>query len=197
MGLVLAGGKSSRMGTDKALLRPSGSQGPTLLEKAWSVLRAVTPVCFVSCSPHCQYPGFPCLADSDGPEGPCRGVLNGLRKASELQCAAVVVLACDVPRMESRLLRQLLALHQAAAEKPLATLFMAEKTGRVEMLAGVYSAECLPFLEEGMAKGISSLYWLIPQGRKQIVPYGDALAEFFINCNTPEDLGRIQTAGAR
>lgn len=186
MGLVLAGGKSSRMSVDKAMLKPFGAK--TLLGISFALLGGLVSPCFVSCAPGRPYAGFPCIEDSINIEGPCRGALAGLEKARELGLDGVFILACDLPMMRADILRDLLKAHLDAGPEIWGSFYEKQSTGRVEMLAGVYSTRFLPALHEGISKGQRSLYWLLPVARKQIIPYGPEIEPFFLNCNTPADL---------
>lgn len=192
LGLVLAGGQSLRMGQDKALLKPAAFQGKTMLARAWHLLSRHTDACFVSCAKGRQYPDFPCLEDGPGPEGPGRGVLAGLEYATKTGYTSILTLACDMAAMTDHLLERLLIAHLNGPAGNLATLYQNSLSGRVEMLTAVYATAFLPLLRFGMAKGLKSLYWLLPDNRRQILVYGPESSESFINCNTPEDLAKLQ-----
>ncbi len=96
VGIVLAGGRSSRMGTDKALVRLGGRRLVT-----WTVERLAPQVDRLAISRHDgRLPdddrGLPVLADGrDGHEGPLAGVLAGLDWAASLR--PVVTHAITVP----------------------------------------------------------------------------------------------------
>lgn len=188
MGLALAGGKSDRMGENKALIRPF--QNASLLERAFALLSGLAPFCFVSSATGARYDGFPCLEDAPGPAGPCRGILAGLNKAADLGLDGILCVACDIPAISASLLAILIRKY-AAAPQNFAVLYQCAATGRVEMLAGVYSTKFLATLKSGMENGQHSLYWLLPRDKCLQVPYGPELSPFFMNCNRPEDLAGL------
>ena len=65
LGCVLAGGHSSRMGRDKALIRPFGPNGPTMLEHTFGLLQKLCGECVVTTSAGRAYPHFrACLMKS-------------------------------------------------------------------------------------------------------------------------------------
>ncbi|MDE5879875.1 MAG: NTP transferase domain-containing protein, partial [Desulfovibrio sp.] len=64
-GAVLAGGRSSRMGTDKAEIELSGE---TLLGRAWRLVSGLVAPAWVCCAPEKPRPGYPCLMDARGGE---------------------------------------------------------------------------------------------------------------------------------
>jgi len=101
VGVVLAGGRSSRMGRDKALL-PFG--GKTLLEWQAATLANVAREVWVSGSPE-EYARFefPVISDSPAGAGPLAGI------GAALTLGDVVVLAVDMPFVPAGLLGHLVA----------------------------------------------------------------------------------------
>ncbi len=110
MGVVLAGGKSTRLGTDKALL-PWG-QG-TLLEHASSLLAQGLDIPTARVRVSGERPGFSCIADRHESAGPMAGVAASLTALLELPLherpSAVVFLPVDMPRLRPERLSQLAA----------------------------------------------------------------------------------------
>src|SRR5690349_8191530 len=96
-GIVLCGGKSTRMGTSKALL-PFGPE--TMLQRVVRLLReVVSPIVVVTAAdqPLPPLPGDVILArDEREARGPLEGLRAGL-KALPAQCEAAYVTSCDVP----------------------------------------------------------------------------------------------------
>lgn len=111
-GLVLAGGKSSRMGREKAELRLPG--GRTLLQRQIDVLHAAgAAVVNVSVRPGKTLPmtGANPIPDELPDAGPLAGIAAGLRCAP---AGLVLVLAVDLPGITEAHLRQLTALATAS-----------------------------------------------------------------------------------
>ena len=96
-GLVLAGGRSSRMGTNKALLQLNGE---TLLERAGRKLSAAGCKKILVSG---DYPGYDCVKD-EGFLGPLAGISAGLQAC---ETARMLVLPVDMPFMMSELLHLL------------------------------------------------------------------------------------------
>lgn len=192
IGLVLAGGLSTRMGQCKAYCHPFGSNGPTMLEAAFRLAHSVTPVCFVSCARGKTFANFPCLEDPDGypVAGPALGILTGLREGAKRKAAAILAIACDLPCLTETLLQRLVMEHQA--RKLSATFYQCARTGKVEMLAGIYGVELLPGMAAQMRKGQASLFRLVPDNLRHLLPYGPEAERFFLNCNRPQDLASLQ-----
>lgn len=186
LGLVLAGGQSLRMGQDKAMMRPWGADGPTLLAHACNLLAGILPVCMVACAPGHRYAGYNCIEDARAFQGPANGVAAGLALAKTHGYQGILALACDLPRMTQE---PLLALVQAyAASDAYALCFEPEAGGKIEMLAAIYSVDFLPALTAGISQGKKSLFWLVPPEKRQVIPYGPKLAPLFQNCNTPAEM---------
>lgn len=179
--VLLAGGKSIRMGRDKAFLDIGGTP---LWRRQIGILRALAPVeIFISGPPRPEWSGFPVVADATPDAGPLAGVVAGLRR-----CAGshLVVLAVDLPRMTPEFLRSLAAL-------------CTERTGVVpraekfhEPLAAVYPKACLAIAEECLASGDHSLQNFVARSiaagllRERVLTQDDA--PLFLNANTPADL---------
>lgn len=191
-GAVLAGGRSTRMGRDKAAIEISGQ---SLLDRAWRLMRGLVAPAWVCCAPGRARVGYPCLFDDKEGEGPARGVAAALRAAHAHKARRVLILACDLPRLSRELLVPLLG----APERPdaLATVYADASTGRPEMLVGVYAVAALPYLEAGLGRGERSLFRLIPPERLIKLPYGPASAPLFLNCNTRADLERLRDMGTQ
>ncbi|MBD5417235.1 MAG: molybdenum cofactor guanylyltransferase [Desulfovibrio sp.] len=186
-GAVLAGGRSTRMGRDKAEIALSGE---TLLARAWRLVAGLVAPAWVCCSQACPRAGYPCLLDEEEEEGPARGVAAALHAAQGHGARRVLILACDLPLLT----RQLLVALLEAKGQPgsLATVYASAATGRAEMLVGVYAVAALPYLQAGLARGERSLFRLIPPERLQRVLYPPSAAPHFLNCNAAVDLVRLQ-----
>ena len=108
VGLVLAGGRSTRMGRDKAGLQ---FEGRTQLSRAFGLLSALTTRCFVSVrADQREDPlraGFAQVIDlPNGPAGPIGGIRAAQLAHPE---AAWLVLACDLPLLDAATLQHLIA----------------------------------------------------------------------------------------
>src|SRR5215510_7771945 len=98
-GVVLAGGKSARMGTEKAALRIGDE---TLLARIVKRLRLALPEVYIVGPPHLAAltPGTVVIPD----ETPCVGPLGGLSTAlAHATSQRVFVMGCDMPFVEPAL----------------------------------------------------------------------------------------------
>jgi molybdenum cofactor guanylyltransferase len=180
-GAVLAGGRSSRFGRDKAL---ELWKGKTLLEHALASLEGCTERFIVGgTSERYGFAGVPVHADLE----PHQGSLYGLARALELaQSDRVAVMACDMPRLTHEFWDFMTNLEPAQIVIP-------ENTdGFLEPLAAIYGTSCLPSIQQALeANQLRMTGW--HDGLKvRVVPWTELEARFgqnlFRNVNTQADL---------
>lgn len=132
-GLVLAGGRSSRMQRDKAAIDYGGRPQ---LHRVFDLVAAATGRAFVSVRPdQCADPvraGLPQVVDCGLGEGPIAGIIAAQAAHPE---AAWLVVACDLPFLDAATLATLLSRRNAAA---LATAYVSAHDGLPEPLCAIY-----------------------------------------------------------
>ncbi|MDZ4816181.1 MAG: molybdenum cofactor guanylyltransferase [Verrucomicrobiota bacterium] len=111
-GLILAGGKSSRMGRDKAFLLIDGK--PLWEIQAERLRKVGIETIYLSrhSSDHCLFPGVrtildPVLPDDLSHKGPLAGLVSALER---MESTHLVVLAVDLPNMTEHFLKKLMGL---------------------------------------------------------------------------------------
>lgn len=130
---VLVGGRSSRMGTDKAALDPFG-QG-TMLGIAVGALHdaGVSPVAVVGADPTRDVPPFAeAVPDEHPDEGPLGGIITALRWSPH---DLVVVIACDMPFLTAEPIAGLIS---AARSSPEVAGVLVELDGRAQPLTAIW-----------------------------------------------------------
>ena len=190
-GVVLAGGLSTRMGHDKAHLRPHGPDKPDLLARTHALLADLLPLCWVSCRADAPRSGYECLFDAKPGQGPAAGILAALRAAQAQGFAAVLALSCDMPLMDTPTLRRLLDARASAPAGTLATLYVDAASGRPEALAAVYETASLPLFEKWLETPVGRLNCIVPLQNQWRLPYGAEDSRPFINLNRPDDLKTV------
>lgn len=116
-GLVLAGGRSSRFGGDKALAR---FRGELLLDRAGRPLQALRAIAVSAkaesvIAAHAQQHGTPLVADDPAlPDGPLTGILAGLDWANALGFSFLATAPCDAPVLPLDLVSMLLTRREGA-----------------------------------------------------------------------------------
>lgn len=195
-GLILAGGHSTRFGSDKALAIWPESSGKTRLLLAWEQLNTLSGIVSVAVSCRkAQEASFRHILPSsvslifDAPDD-CKvpTPLHGIRAALHDLDAPLLVIPCDLPYMRNDLLGLLIEARRGALKKrkkPLRTSFV-HADGVIESLIAIYEPESLPFLEKGLATGCLGLYSIIPHERQLLVSSPEETA--FMNMNSKESL---------
>lgn len=186
-GLVMAGGKSTRMGRDKALLQAGKSD---FLHLAFDKLSSITDSCYVSCAKGQPHPDYPCIEDGLCDCGPAAGIMSALEYISNSGFDGMLVLACDMPLMSTDLLRAAMTYPRNANQ--LINVYQSRQNSRMQMLAALYYADCLPFFQSALKKGARSLWNILPENRQVRLGYGLELEKHFMNCNTMDDYERIR-----
>ncbi len=181
-GAVLAGGLSSRLGHDKALLRLHDGGSADLLSRTYSLLRRVADPVFVVGG---RREGYPCVPDLMPGRGPVGGIATALSHAAGCAC---LVLSCDLPFMTPGVLDHLL---NGRARRPAgrhATLYRQAETGHSECLVAVYEPEALPHFLHCLENQLLKISRVVPPEEQHFIDYpaGDSLP--FFNINYPADL---------
>jgi len=188
-GFILAGGASSRMGTDKSRLTLGGR---TFLERVAAALGAIaTEISVVSARPDSFGLSLPLVEDI---YRDC-GALGGLHAAlSACRAPWAAIVSCDLPFVTGELFARLAELRTEDAD----AIVPRQPDGRAQPLCALYSpARCLELaarlLEEGERRPRVLLQqaqtrWVAPA---ELADLGDAEL-FFLNVNTPEDYERAR-----
>ena len=189
IGVVLAGGRSTRLGQDKVRLRLPGD-GRDMLARTADLLAACTDGVVISCrAPDAgeetlALPGIRSIPDAKPGLGPLGGVWSALRELRQ----PILVLSCDLPFMDVPTLRRLIDARGARPPETLMTTFQQAETGFIEALVSIYEPACLPFFEEARARNLRQLNLVIPEKLQSRVVYTRAEALPFFNINFPGEL---------
>ena len=171
-GFVLAGGASSRMGRDKALLDWHGQ--PMLVHVASMLSQVTAKVTIVGARDKYSCLGFPVIEDRKPGLGPLSGISAALA-ASESDWNLIV--ACDMPYLNPELLKRLL---DAAATCAADCLMPAGQP-----LCAAYHRRCLPAVDQALASGVRKVRQALEQLRVDLFEVGQVAC--FQNLNSPAD----------
>lgn len=180
---ILAGGKSSRMGTDKALM---AWRRRTLLETSLDLARALTREVLIVGDREKFTSYGPVVEDTFRERGPLAGIHAALRaSATDLN----LVLAVDLPFVELKFLKYLLS--QARATNALVTLPRA--SGGWQPLCAVYRRAFADLAEESLRQGRNKIDALFVPSATRVIEAAELSRlgfsqEMFRNLNTPKDL---------
>ena len=180
---ILAGGKSTRMGADKAFV---ALDGRTLLARALELARSTTADVRIVGDP-AKFAEFgPVVEDVFRECGPLGGIHAALRASSaELN----LMLAVDVPFVSPALLEFLIARARGSA----ALVTVARAGGRWQPLCAVYRREFAEAAEKALQSGrhkIDALFdtvWTLAVAEEELEAAGFA-AGMFRNLNTREEV---------
>ncbi|MBD0352143.1 MAG: molybdenum cofactor guanylyltransferase [Flavisolibacter sp.] len=188
-GVVLCGGQSSRMGTDKGLLQQASSGWAQVATEKLSFLQI--PIA-VSVNQQ-QYPFYKNTFKhlsliEDNPllsvGGPLKGILSvHIQMAQE----DLLVLACDMPSMQIEVLQHLLSTSKIRNEEA----FVFKNRNTIEPLCSIYTAKglnkILQLYQQGEIKRFSMQH-AVSCLQTYFLPVPPQWEYCFTNYNTPEDL---------
>lgn len=180
-GLVLAGGRSRRMGQDKALLDHSGKS-----QLAFSVdlLTDCVDRVFVSTRPdqaeeveRCRYEQ---IVDRYDNLGPVAGILSALHEHPDVDW---LVVACDLPNIDVPTVRHLLL--ERNDDHPF-TAYKSSFDGLPEPLCAIYRAGCADIVQRFVDDGVNCPRKILIRSATHLLDQPNPRA--LDNVNTPDDL---------
>lgn len=145
--VILAGGKSSRMGSDKSLLKLGGK---ALIEHIVDALRPYVASVIVVTNNKEKY-GFLdnviFIADIINNQGPFIGLISGIKAMDTKWCFAT---SCDMPMIDGNIIDYLWSNKEGFIVSP-------SSDDGFEPLVSLYAKDILPFAENMMSLGIRSI----------------------------------------
>jgi molybdenum cofactor guanylyltransferase len=183
-GLVLAGGKSLRMGQDKGAMQWHGKEQRYFMA---DLLKEFCEEVFISCRTEQQAEvssHYKALPDTFIGLGPYGAILSAFREQPD---AAWLVVACDLPLLDKATLRQ---LHDNRDSASFATTFESPHDGFPEPLITIWEPKSYPVLLAFLSQGYTCPRKVLRNcAISMLKPFDpDAL----MNVNTPEELERVQ-----
>lgn len=189
-GFITAGGKSSRMGADKAWLLFDDQ--PLICRVIAAVEQVTSEIAIIANVPGYERLGLPIFADENPGIGPLEAVRTALSNSRKDR---VLLVACDLPFVTPGLFQFLLKLsadHQIVV--PMAA------NGMLEPLCAIYSKSVLPAATQLIHSGERKVSSLFDQAATRFVRFDEMsflrhADYFFDNINTPDDYQRaVRTA---
>ncbi len=179
-GLVLSGGKSTRMGSDKGLIE---YHGVPQREYLYDLLSEVCDETFISLREE-QQSELPSrvqtIVDLNEYKGPYNGLLSAHKKYPD---AAWLVLACDLPLMNKEALQQLILERNTSKQ---ATAFALSANPLPEPLCAIWEPHALvnsaAYLDEG--NGSCPRKYLINSATELVFPKNEAV---LLNANSEQE----------
>lgn len=184
-GLVLAGGKSVRMGFDKSSIKWHG------VEQRYYMADLLSNVCediFISCRPEQQskIEKYKTIADNFEGAGPLIGILSAFKANPNV---AWLVTACDLPLLDLQTLQYLIQNRDTAC---IATTFKSPFDSLPEPLITIWEPSSYERLQTHITDGYTCPRKALLRNEANvkilIPPYPDAL----MNANTPDDAEKVK-----
>jgi len=196
--VILSGGKSTRMGQNKSLLR-FGNQ--TAIERVVCLMQSIfAKVVIIANEPEeYQFLGLPIFSDVYSNRGPLAGIHSALVNASS---AKLFIISCDMPLITSDIVRFIVGYpSQKSIVVPVAD-------GFVQQLCGVYEKDCLSTVERILLDDRETenrhthqhhrkckIMTLLNELNAEQIDIAKLLAGYkpdsFLNMNRPEDYEKI------
>jgi molybdenum cofactor guanylyltransferase len=187
-GIVLAGGKSSRFGTDKAL---ACVKGFTMIERAINLLSSLdlTPVVITNETRDYSFLNYRIERDLIPGKGPLGGLYTACRLFKQ---SSLVVLTCDMPNLTRETLKRLLDHHDRAHKT---TLFKINRN-RFQPFPGIYEPSLIDLIKKALDAGDLSMQNFLQQAADINPVAAMGAQEIFLNVNLPFQMREVsQRAG--
>ncbi|WP_414624245.1 molybdenum cofactor guanylyltransferase [Calothrix sp. CCY 0018] len=184
--LILAGGKSSRMGRDKALVP---YQGKPMLQRVYQVAAECTQQVYVLTPwieryqnilpSDCNY-----LVETQPGKGPVNGLSEGFEQIS---ADWILLLACDLPLLDVEIIKSWI---NKLPQIPTSTLALIPQRSDIwEPMCGFYRKEVKTELDTFLKKGKRSFQELLSGIEVEVLEVDEKVDLMLLNCNSPGDLG--------
>ncbi|MBA5869966.1 MAG: NTP transferase domain-containing protein [Nitrospira sp. CR2.1] len=191
-GVLVAGGKSRRMGRDKRFLKIGGG---SVFDQSLSLLQTIFAETLVSLAEPVDglgVQGCSVVYDVVRNTGSLGGLLTGLIASTR---GRVFVVACDMPFLDQEVIRFM------SSCDPTADVVVARLGGRFQPMHAVYSKRCVPLLQAMAERGELKIQALFREEELKVKVLTEAdLVHFrsglrsFRNINTPDDLASAESA---
>ncbi len=188
-GVILAGGASQRMGSNKALLEVDGN---SIIARTYRTLAGIFHEVIIVTNSPLDYDFLPCrkVPDIYANFGSIAGLHSALTHSST---AETFVTACDMPFLDQSIIRYLCHLQQVEGLE--ATI--PDSEGGQEPLHGVYSSVCKDIFERAIQSGERKVVDILKKIKIRKVTYDEVQSiggqsVSFLNVNTPEEYAGIK-----
>ncbi|RED44908.1 molybdenum cofactor guanylyltransferase [Seonamhaeicola aphaedonensis] len=181
-GIILAGGKSSRMGSDKGLIKLNDESFIEYSIKAMKPL--VNDILIVSDNPDYDVFGYKRIEDDIKDAGPVAGICSGLN-ASETENN--LILSCDIPLIKTNILEKLINSSDEHSE-----IIQIESNGKTMPLIAMYKKQCAPTFLKALKNDERRLRQVISTMKTKNVVLTIEEQSTTMNVNTQEELKTIE-----
>jgi len=193
LGVILSGGQSTRMGTDKGLLKLATTTWAQLAADKMKALQ-IPVVLSVNPAQSNEYSSFfdPSILITDDQQLNIRGPLRGVLSIHKLYPGEdLFVLACDMPSIEMPILQQLAKLY---AQNKGFDAFIFSNDNQPEPVCGIYTSKGLAYILQQFEKRQltkHSMKFMLEQLNTLVTPLQEDQKKHFINANSPASLNGL------
>lgn len=181
-GIILSGGKSSRMGTDKGFLMLNNK---SFMQHSIDALKPIVSETLMV-SNHTDHDAFGLKRVEDCIEnaGPLAGIYSGL-KASNTEYN--LVLSCDIPLINTDILNRLILGIDETSE-----VIQIESNGRKMPLIALYKKSCETTFKSLLNQGERKLQYAVNQCKVKSISIAASENKFTTNVNTEAELKQLK-----
>jgi molybdenum cofactor guanylyltransferase len=183
--IILAGGKSTRIGSEKGMVKFKGT--PMISHVIKTVEKLNIPIIIISSNSIYEQFKYTIYADLIPNKGPLGGIYTGLHYS---QTQKNIVISCDAPLVSESILNWLLN----ASKNSDITVPKVEE--RIYPLIGIYSKQILPEIKDSLDKNQLGLTRFLSKVNSKIVTIATQSDQFakecFSNINTLEELRKLE-----
>lgn len=178
---ILAGGKSSRMGTEKGLVQLNGK---SFIEHIIQVLNKVNiQVYIIANTKAYDFLGYPVIADIVEDKGPLGGIYTALMHSQQQNN---LIISCDVPFVQEELIKYLCEHIEASSQCIVPT-----HSGNSEPLCAIYNKDGMELIKEMISRNELGVRNALRKLKTNFIEVSDE--EFyssmtFLNINSKLDL---------
>ena len=177
-GIILAGGKSSRMGTEKGLILYKNKPFVEHIIEAMNPL--VDNIIIISNNKAYKSFGFRCYEDLIKNTGPLAGIYTGLRYS---KTDNNLIVSCDIPLIKTAVLQKLIDQKNDTSE-----VIQLQSQGKNMPLIALYKKSCKVIFMEELYQNQKKVQKALKKCNVKTVLIDGSLEKVTANINTPEDL---------
>lgn len=179
--IILAGGKSSRMGSDKGLLLLNGK--PMVAYVIDTIKQITDDIIIISDQTAYKVFGVPVYEDLIKEAGPLAGIYAGLTYSKHNKN---IVVSCDVPFVSEKLLQYLInCCKNYDVTIPI-------KNNKTHQVIGIYDKKCITVFKKELDNNQRKMKLALEKINLNVVDTNQFDKKEFTNINTPAELKEIQ-----
>lgn len=182
-GVILAGGKNSRINREKSLLMINQKR---LLEHVLDIINPLFKKIIIISSKKdliLEFSDYDFYSDLFPGSGPLGGIHSALKNSKS---DGVFIFACDMPNLNAQLIKRQIDLYDGVSD----IVIPSHHIG-IEPLHAIYSNRCLPFIEAQLREKRYSVRGFFDQVNIKYFPAKPDEVHYFYNINTHHDLTKF------